>query len=123
MENTLKITTGDGGVAQVESTHNPGHFDLPNFEQKEGAYYIHFPGEVVASAIAQSNDFDQVLIAQLEYQNNGVVVRFVTLNREVKSSDFTLNLVIKKEERKLGRPAPLSEVLAASIISVGKDRP
>ena len=125
MENVLKVTHGASGdeVAKIESTHNPGNFDLPNFAEKDGSYYLHFPGEEVSSAFAQSNDFGQLLVGQLEYQDNGVVVRFVTLNSEVRKTDFTLRVVLRKAEVKLDRPSPLAEVLAESLLSVGKDRP
>lgn len=125
MENVLKVTVNaDGGAnPRIESTHNPGNFDLPNFAEKDGSFYIHFPGEEVTSAIAQSNDFSQLLICQVEYQDNGVVVRFVTLNSEVKAADFTIRMILKKATKVLARPSPLSEVLAESLLSVGKGRP
>lgn len=125
MENVLKVTVSpDGGAnPRIESTHNPGNFDLPNFAEKDGSFYIHFPGEEVTSAIAQSNDFSQLLICQVEYQDNGVVVRFVTLNSEVKAADFTIRMILKKATKVLARPSPLSEVLAESLLSVGKGRP
>ncbi len=125
MENVLKVTVSDDGATnpRIESTYNPADFDLPSFAEKDGSFYIHFPGEEVSSAVAQSNDFSQLLIGQLEYQNNGVVVRFVTLNSEVKTVDFTIRMILKKATKVLDRPSPLSEVLSESLLSVGKDRP
>jgi hypothetical protein len=125
MENVLKVTVNNDGDSspRIESTYNPGNFNLPSFAEKDGSFYIHFPGEEVSSAIAQSNDFSQLLIGQMEYQDNGVVVRFVTLNSEVKAVDFTIRMILKKATKVLDRPSPLSEVLAESLLSVGKDRP
>lgn len=121
MENVLKITS-EGGEHKIESTYNPGNYSLPDFVQKDEAYYIHFPGEEVTSAFAQGNDFDQVLFVQLEYENNGVVVRFVTINNEIKASDFTVRVILKKSSNKLSRPEPLSNVLKEHGLDVSKRR-
>ena len=124
MENILKVTSSEDAGPMIESTHNPGNYALPNFVQKDGAYYIHFPGEKVTSAFAQNNDFCQVLFTQLEYDNNGVVVRFVTINNEVKSSAFTVTVMLEKSDRLLTRPSPLIDVItdAISDLDISKAR-
>lgn len=108
----LKIVKDNSGF-KVEFVSNPGKYREPSFTMAENTFYLYFEGEIITGALAQANVFDSLVLSpQLEYQDNGIALRFVNPNNVAVLINCTMELYIKKDEDPLlNRPPSLGSVL------------
>ena len=78
-------------------------------------YYILFQEKVIKTALAQPNGFTNNLISQLDYQDNGVVIRFVTSNNEKVQTGFTMSFHLDTITNVLDPPKRLIEVYKSRV--------
>ena len=79
-----------------------------NSTEKNGVYTITYTGVKIKGAVVQPEKFDELIVPQLGYESdNVIIVRLVTLNRQVKKLPFGIHIEITKPVSGIALPAPI----------------
>ena len=95
--------------------YNPGKYREPTISVREDTFYIRFLDEKIIATFTQPEGSDQIVNSQLEYQDGGIAFRFVTNNNEAILVPCSVRIFLAREQKKLARPPPLSQVIKLGV--------
>ncbi len=109
MGNYAVLEISSGGVSVFAS--NPLKLKAPEVALDSEQYYILFEGKKIVGLSVATLDFKQMLTPQCGLESSGAIIRFCTVNQELKKCAFSLVSYFSDDIKDLVPPPKLSDVM------------